>query len=92
MVNLAKFSNVMHSKSTLLYILRANRLLLQYRDKQSIYNEDGELDAENFERLFNKYAQWDPYGKRMTFSEAIHMASEQGSFGVSPLLWYVIYE
>lgn len=48
------------------------------------------MDADKFERLYTKYAQWDPSGEHMTFSEAIHMASEQGSFGISPLLWYVM--
>ncbi|KAI7874412.1 hypothetical protein K492DRAFT_200008 [Lichtheimia hyalospora FSU 10163] len=63
------------------------KLSKNHRGKQTIYNDHGETDCEKFKRLYTKYAQWDPTGERMTISEAIHMASEEGSFGVSPLLW-----
>ncbi|KAI7885675.1 hypothetical protein K492DRAFT_234009 [Lichtheimia hyalospora FSU 10163] len=55
--------------------------------RSSLYDEYGNFDANNFDQLFDKYAQWDLSGNSITLSEVLQMASEQGSYGVSPTAW-----
>ncbi|CDH58422.1 hypothetical protein RO3G_02065 [Lichtheimia corymbifera JMRC:FSU:9682] len=55
--------------------------------RSSLYDEYGNFDSDNFDQLFDKYAQWDLSGNSITLSEVLQMASEQGSYGVSPTAW-----
>ncbi|KAI9317306.1 hypothetical protein BX666DRAFT_170140 [Dichotomocladium elegans] len=61
---------------------------IKRRRGDSMYDIDGRLNVQVFEGLYDKYARHDMSGCSMTLSEAMHMASEHGSFGLSPSEWY----
>ncbi|KAI8394235.1 Caleosin related protein-domain-containing protein [Radiomyces spectabilis] len=67
-----------------------NRLIQHTQKKPNangIYDADGNFEAENFERLFAKYARTDISGNTITFKELLQMTNENMNLGKDPTAW-----